>query len=233
MCFYLLRRKSKAWQKRAEELGSEGWMICAGNEYGLSFVLKEVQKDAKALMQVWEKRATLRHQSDGLIFTPIHEPVGHGTQWTLFKYKQDHTLDFQFEGTRTIDEKFHWKLYFAQPSSTVPVQGTEASKAAKADLIEMLHSPFELNVNGNMEFQARLKVSKMLLTLLKKAMHLKTEKLNFIGECRVAINERILEISLERIRTEKTLPNWKYTVERTLVNIQENISVQELVQLFH
>jgi hypothetical protein len=94
-------------------------------------------------------------------------------------------------------------------------------------------------LNENELYHASLKPSIELLATLKKLDTKKLTSIEFIGECKVEISKKRgreedssssqLFCTLERIRTDKTIPNSKYTLERTLVNIKENIQIEELI----
>jgi hypothetical protein len=211
--------ESKMWMRKASELAAKhNIVVCTGNDFGLSFRCKEVFP-ASRVKDVWEMRSQFKHQSDGLIFTPVHEPVRHGTQWTLFKYKHDHTLDFEFVCFCNREtSKMDWQVFFAEKGGA---QGTPVQK------VEMIHQPFSV---GNQKFEkCHLQPSLPLLSVIKRALENPGKIFNFIGECRVHIeNGNELRLILERLRHDKILPNWRFTVERTLVNIREDISVEEL-----
>jgi hypothetical protein len=52
---------------------------------------------AKLLEDYSSKRS--ENEVDGLVMYPINEPVGKGTQLTLFKWKEHHTIDFKIKLT--------------------------------------------------------------------------------------------------------------------------------------
>lgn len=49
----------------------------------------------------------VQERTDGVVFTPINEPVRTGTHNTLFKWKPDNTVDFQF---KRDDARGCWRL---------------------------------------------------------------------------------------------------------------------------
>ena len=61
---------------------------------------------------VWRTRRELKHKSDGLIFTPIEEPIRTGTHPTMFKWKSQHTVDILWRCTLLEDEMWHHSLIF-------------------------------------------------------------------------------------------------------------------------
>jgi hypothetical protein len=46
------------------------------------------------------RRRCATHLADGLIFTPLHDPLPTGTFWRQFKWKEYHTVDLQLRGRR-------------------------------------------------------------------------------------------------------------------------------------
>jgi hypothetical protein len=123
----------------------------------------------------------LTPQSDGLIFTPLYEPVGMGTHEKLFKWKPNNTIDF-------IVLKYEDSVY-------------------------------GLHIQGAM------------IKPLTKDCAMGKEPKEFDGkivECEYGKNGW----SIIKIREDKTYPNNRRTYERTLVNIRENITLNELKSVF-
>lgn len=160
-------------------------------------------KNIKSLLENTEKT----HAVDGLIFTPIGLPVQTGTQHSLIKWKtaDKHTFDFEVEkkGQRV-------ELYIFDKMSLIKFKtlnkrtgpGRKFMKAMDELLVEKQMSDLNLE-NAENSVQ------------------------RYIVECCVEENDYIPI----KLRPDKTRPNSLRTVERTLQNIEENITLGELLEL--
>ena len=82
----------------AQIKAKEGKIICGGNAHGLSFRPKQCFP-LEMLPTLLRHIQHLPYQSDGLVLTPVDEPVRTGTHETTFKVKWKHTLDLQANPT--------------------------------------------------------------------------------------------------------------------------------------
>jgi hypothetical protein len=113
----------------------------------------------------------LNSKSDGLIFTPVDEPVRMGTHRTMFKWKEKHTVDF------IVSDGF---LCVQHESKLQRIQRTSETEDGK--ILECVHT------------------SDGWVPII--------------------------------VRKDKTHPNNLRTFERTKVNIEENVTFNELVRTF-
>lgn len=140
----------------------------------------------------------LRHESDGLIFTPSGLPVGTGTQMSLIKWKPSgkHTFDFKVVVKRGTGGRTRYDLF-----------SSERGRSIK-------HTSINERTTAGRQF------------------HLKYKDLTTATTCIVecAFNaDKHYEPVL--VRTDKTHPNSMRTVEKTHLNIEENIRIEEIVSL--
>lgn len=90
------------------------------NAHGLEFRPKPCVA-ARLVDSVWSDDAPrLRHGSDGLVLTPLRDPIRTGTHWRQFKWKHKHTFDLQLRGRRRPDGTWLWGLYYLEADWTVP-----------------------------------------------------------------------------------------------------------------
>ncbi len=164
----------------------------------------------------------LDHRTDGLIFTPLNKKVGTGTQYDLYKWKPRklHTFDFKiqtYKDSLPIHENFNFEKdldQFIRRNGRVP--GRVAAY---------------VNNNGKHELYASIppqdESEKLFLDALSE-------------NCQGFIDGNIVECEYDetsetfkpvKIRSDKTHPNSKYTIRKTLNNITENITVEELIGL--
>lgn len=73
----------------------------------IKIVLKEIQK-SYGLLSVYEKSKMSKHDSDGLIFTPVNSPYRSGTSVKLLKWKPPHlnSVDFVIRKSRMWDDTY-------------------------------------------------------------------------------------------------------------------------------
>jgi len=138
----------------------------------------------------------LRHESDGLIFTPSGLSVGTGTQMSLIKWKPSgkHTFDFKVVVKRG-------------PSSTrYDLFSSDRGRTVK-----------HLSINE------RTKAGRTFHHKYKEITGASTA----IVECSYS-NGNYIPIL---VRADKTHPNSIRTVEKTHLNIEENITINDIVEL--
>ena len=149
-----------------------------------------------------------KHAVDGLIFTPIGLPVQTGTQHSLIKWKMadKHTFDFEIEkkGQRV-------EMYLFDRMSLIKFKTLNKRSRGGKTFIKILDE---------------LIADKMLNDLSLNSRECSSPK-RYIVECYIEDGEYVPI----KLRPDKTRPNSIRTVERTLQNIEENITLAELLDL--
>ena len=132
------------------------------------------------------------YKNDGLVFTPVRDPVRMGTHETMFKWKPRHmnTIDFLVKNRDNGD----WGLYIQERGELIFTTVLDAKCVPK---------PFEHKLHHGA-----------------------------IAECEYKHEEWPTWWNPVGIRTDKTHPNNRRTLNKTLVNIQENIKIVEFSKLF-
>lgn len=180
----------------AQEAAKAGKIVCGGNAYGLSFHPKQCMPlDMLDTLLRQIRGNSLPYQTDGLLLTPVDEPVRSGTHETMFKLKWKHTIDLQVN----------------LPSSEI-LYGLGG--VVDADV----RSPAsDLGLFPDESFWGDLRES------------LKSEDgvVNLIVECEISPD--CSGLSFRSLRRDKRHPNTRRTIERTLINVQEAISAEELL----
>lgn len=86
-------------KQRAESLAQQGKIVPLFNNY------EEIIFKAKDMFPLIDTKRVLslkmNHKCDGLIFTPIEDPVRNNTHWNCFKWKMNHTLDLSMNLLKT------------------------------------------------------------------------------------------------------------------------------------
>ena len=81
----------------AAALAKEGKIICGGNSHGLSFRPKPCFP-MDQLDTLLRQIPSLPYATDGLVFTPVDQPLCAGTAERTFKLKASHTVDLEVRG---------------------------------------------------------------------------------------------------------------------------------------
>jgi hypothetical protein len=143
---------------------------------------------------------TLPYATDGLVFTPIDEPVRTGTHRTLFKLKQHHTVDVQC-----------W------PSLRRVALGLGGGPSTAVQRVDLAEAAPELQLSGT--FWSALD------TLGEGAVDGIIVECRLSG----AAAKQAPQLVPEMLRTDKEHPNTVETVQRTTRNFREAISVEEVL----
>lgn len=91
-------------ERYAMSLAAEGKIAPFHNPHSLCFRAKECF-DVRSIDILWRRLNCVGarapgHRHDGLVFTPIHDSLPTGTHWRQFKWKSEHTVDFELRGLR-------------------------------------------------------------------------------------------------------------------------------------
>ncbi|AGO85885.2 mRNA capping enzyme, catalytic domain containing protein [Pandoravirus salinus] len=290
------------------------------NAHGLDFRPKPCVA-ARLVDSVWSGDAPrLRHGSDGLVLTPLRDPIRTGTHWRQFKWKCKHTFDLQLRGRRRDDGTWLWGLYYLEADWTVPTADALARVArpppashststtvsapspvadARANAVTLAKTDGDppvaryLNACEGIAYRrsdvARASLDRALAAaqrgrsrataaatasasgaatttaaattddaeclvvfvlqkdaaldaLVERALETRpgTRRIKCVVECEGAFvappagwvppahappgGVRLLRCAIERLRTDKTDPNVRYTVRQTILNIDESIT---------
>ena len=274
---------SAEFAEEAKRLAEGGKIMCKANAFGLFFRTKTI-KESRFVGTVWRAMKNLSHDSDGLIFTPNDAPFTPGTNWDLFKYKTDHTLDFVVHGifSKTPPTESMWPqpLSSREDDAAAGEVGQKRKRSTSSDdkgekekekektagdvdsntvvsqpsllgpkaasrwywriyygLNNDPHAlqPFEYNGKPH---RLRICVNKELQHTQAKLEQRNRNRISFVGEFTVSFSDerdedgnQLLDCNLTRLRGDKRDPNNLFTMQRTLVNIEENIQIHELIQL--
>lgn len=187
------------------------YVACLGNRDAMCFVSKPVYP-FQQLTHLLEQ--PLYHATDGLVFTPNDQPVGTGRVPCLFKWKEHHTIDFKFkylEGSRRVI------LY------------TDEGQEHRADDVDSCN--VQLNHRQIIFLaQPNPELDQYLEQPLQQARQTRTD-LEFIAECEAQFDKQtrnIVMLNVVRLRTDKLDANDRLTIERTLVNIREAITIDDI-----
>jgi len=206
------------WVMKSKELAHDGKIVCIGNSHNLCFRPKMCHT-LEQLDVLCRKRVSLPYMTDGLIFTPVHKPVGTSRQGTLFKWKEVHTLDVLCQLSNIVventDYRYDLGMSLMKDDQLVPL----SSFALRSPEGESL----------TVKFVSNLRWQSIMSHLYQKnvAAH------KFIGEMVAAVRienyQAFLDLSMYRLRRDKSSPNDHKTLRKTIVSIYDQISEHELL----
>lgn len=210
-----------AWAQHAADLARAGRIVCVRP------MLKPKPCMALALLpSLLRSMSSLVHVSDGLIFTPVLPGVRRGTHETMFKWKNYHTLDFALRVFFDTHES-QWRpvLLYADAGGQLldaTEQGPRFRDGTASFVLQphpKIHSLYQAcGRRGRWDQQWIVEFGCSVLDEFR--INPATNAAIYLVNCNIL-----------RVRKDKDVPNARRTVERTLVNIDESISAQELVDV--
>jgi hypothetical protein len=179
---------------------------------------------------LWRSIPKLKHCSDGLVITRVSAKIGTGTDPNILKWKENHTIDLIITCNYTKG-KWLFRIFF---------QDNEK-------LVESTDRFF--NVSGN---KCMLRMSENTILRSTCQYYAETHKTQFslIGECACKLEssidktsasdtappdppgtDSIIWCSVVKWRRDKYTPNNSTVIQRTLGNIIDNVTIDELIQM--
>jgi len=180
--------------EEASHHAKKGKIICGGSAKGLSFKPKACFQ-MRQLDTLLRQMPSLSYNTDGLIFTPVDEPVRLGTHVNMFKYKKTHSIDVEVspDGAELL----------------VGVGGAPDTAVRRTPL-----SGLGLSCHLDEVVAGRLK-----------------DYAGSILEMKISPVDDGLCLTLICVRTDKSHPNAVSTVLRTVQNVKEDITTEELLEV--
>lgn len=222
------------WLEKASEWANQGRLVSEGNQYALTFRCKS-DLPAKYVGETWQNRDKLKHRSDGLIFTPMTEPIKTGTAWTTFKWKPHHTIDLL------------WKAEFSAADSSwqhtlVYLDGPHPVDATREGI--WLRDPEEVSTDKKHPY-TRVPLVLIPSAYLKCVIqwHEQHKEIRFqhVVECNCTLPRLteyfddnsipMVECTVSKLRHDKETPNNRRTIERALFNMAEKITIRDLIDI--
>lgn len=151
----------------------------------------------------------LQHDSDGFVFTPIHERVRRGRNGKQWKWKTKHTVDLRF-----IRDPL-------DPSDATVFYLKDGTHWNSTD--DPLAPQYYEQVPSEWQIQLR-----SLQQTVAFAFSIPSD---CIVECNIVIQQnRTIRVVPQFVRTDKTIPNTKSTVERAITSVEHGVTLNDLVR---
>ena len=232
---------------QAHAAAKRGKIICGGNAFGLCFRPKQ-RFSLSMLDTLVRSLESLPYKSDGYIFTPIDCGSATGTQPTLFKLKSFHSVDIECTvdtkegsvtarmgkggGPTTARERVllsaievsvprHLLTSSASIASTAAATEKEATDAETARHSVRLSRSFCDDLLAAMTRVREEALPDTLATVIVET--------GIRHEWNPSAEAGVVELSFHSLRADKAHPNAWYTLQRTLCNVLENITIEEIL----
>lgn len=203
------------WRKEANSLAREGKIVCLGNQHNLKFCPKRCYLLAN-ICDLFKNMGSVRHRTDGLIFTPIYERVRRGRHKSMYKWKYDHTIDLLLRIIYNEEERAFYITAFTQRDG---------------QLVECKGALFSATAGERIELE--VVTNEFLKSLLSHLESKGIRQHDVVVECRIEkTDDSTLLCHPVVLRRDKHIPNAASTIELTLSHIEENISVKEIYDIF-
>lgn len=148
---------------------------------------------------------TRPYKTDGVVFTPTHDPMTKGRNPKILKWKANNTVDARL----VVHDDNTFELITADHGVPVPLQEVMAHTLVMCDVLQSI-------VRGHRLFQ--------------KLINIPPSNFDFVVELSVTPGMSPM-FTFVCLRTDKTNPNDLYTVQRTVVAAESAISAEQLCDM--
>ena len=196
------------------EGSSSDVIVCTGNNHNLTFKPKQCfRKDNISTLH--RLLGNLNHKTDGLVFTPVNCPVICGTHSRMYKWKSAHMIDL-----------------FVSVFKNDNMWNAECEYMDKGKLVNCETNPVTIRERSQ-TIVLRIEKTKMLHSLFNYCSMKGLTNIKYIFECSCKLNlhSDFVWCRIIKPRHDKLYPNSKLTIEKTLWNIIESISINEMIEL--
>ena len=240
---YDLQFCPEEWTQQAAQYAAEYKVVSLGNSHNLVFAEKSCQSINNIDILV-RNLNTFHHKSDGLLFTPINERVRRGRHQTMFKWKKKHTIDILLHLSREDPRDHRWEfqiyIYFQQK-----VQSCENLVHYNDKCVRFLvvRGKFLRSMLAHLEKQDITEHEVLVEALVSPATSpaatspatsppTTSPATTSPPTTTAEETDDVWDLEPVALRKDKNVPNALQTIERTLVNISESISIENLVDFF-
>lgn len=209
----ILGYDANQWDTIAFELAdTKNKIVCMGNKMALQFCPKQFVH-AVNLGSMWRSMNKLKHKSDGLVFVRTPAPIGTGTDPNLLKWKELHTIDLLVEGSY-VKGKWTFRIFMQNESAVV-----DASQ-----------HPFEVS---SRVYYLSMKSNQDLMSTCRYFAENRKNTFKLLAECSCLFDESnpVIWCSLVKWRRDKTTPNNVTVIQRTLCNVVDNPTIEDLIHM--
>ena len=205
------------WEVIACDLAkTKSKIVSLGNTYALQFSPKPFVQLVN-LGSLWRSMPLLKHKSDGLVISKISAPIGTGTDPNLLKWKQHHTIDVIIQ-CNFAKSKWSCRIFFQNINV----------------LVESTEKPFEIITKEQpKDCYLQIQENNILQSTYKYYANKRKLQFSLIGECSCEFDSQkpIIWCAVIKWRRDKFTPNHYTVIQRTLNNIIDNVTIDELITI--
>ena len=205
------------WESIAFELANtKAKIVSLGNKMALQFAPKQFVQLIH-VGSLWRSMSKLKHKSDGLIFSRVSAKIGTGTDHNILKWKEHHTIDVIISANY-VKGKWTYRVLFQDNDK----------------LVDSANRFFTLNDNN---YQLQIRENGTLRSTCQYYAETQKPQFSLIGECSCEITSKkadetpIIWCNVVKWRRDKYTPNNIFVIQRTLCNIADNVTIDELIQI--
>ncbi len=224
--FYIQQNEKfvpETWFPQASEYAQEKKIVSLGNAHNLMFSAKSCQSISNIDILV-RNLNKFHHASDGLLFTPINERVRRGRHQTMFKWKQRHTIDVVLDLHKTTDSLWNIEILLINSKFLVSAENLVSFKNEKVRF-RIVRGNFMRSMLEHLE-KKKVTFHEVLVEALCTPPCLSVEEGNLDLP-----NMNTWNLEPLALRRDKNVPNSLQTIEKTLINVTESITMEELVEV--
>jgi mRNA guanylyltransferase len=186
--------------------------------------------DKTQIKELFESMKLTNRKTDGIIFIPENTEIKTARQLDLFKWKptEDNTIDFHIKRVDDTIDEFTFYIYCVESKKLEPVQTVYIKDPFKLQIIQSgIKEPLFKNklkdIDGN-----STDLLKLYNSFNKFTQENITNEFN-IFECKYDSNLW----DVVKSRSDKHHPNDSITYQNTVINIQENITKNEIINFLN
>lgn len=202
-------------EKSAESLVAAGKFLVMDHDCDLRLCVKPAVPLTE-VAQLWSARHELGYSEDGLVFTHIIGGKRLGKQTDMFKWKKDHTVDVCIERCR--------KRPRCNGESMGMWEASTRSGTRAMPLCDKVRPQLTVYPKGRPAFRTTCEVTPNHVI----------EASGFqrgVVECSMRLSdEGIIVLTPVRMRPDKVFPNQVSTIQNTLGNVLDNVSIDDILQ---
>jgi len=232
-----LKFSKEEWITKAQQISrEENKIISLRNKNNLGFSSKTCFRLSKFDFLTRHSK-NIVHNQDGLIFTPIDEIIKKGKNEKAYKWKWSHSLDFLFKFSFNCEiageSKWDIDIYLQHEGKIISHRDIRSRglflrfchDGKDKEFNEMLSNFSEFRISEDDKF-----LDSLTSHLISKNI-MKYEKI-IESTLRWSDEKKVFFIHPNTLRNDKNIPNGLETAARTMINVRENISMEEIRNSF-
>lgn len=210
----ILNHEITDWEELAFEMArDQDKIISLGNKMALQFRPKPFVT-LMNLGSLWRSLSQSKHKTDGLIITRSDTLINTGTDYSTLKWKPNNTIDL------IVDAKYS--------------KGTWKYQLFFQDHDKLVSSDEKSITNDKIIYYLSIRENEMLKNTSRYFAETNRNMYRLVGEFKCVFDENnnpIIWCVVEKWRRDKQTPNHFHVIEKTLQNIKDDVTIDELIRI--